>query len=73
MAPRKPVSQWQRWFPGVLSASAWRVQRFEKVDAEGRPVGKPIESLTPAGATRLFKTEESAQRAADYLNYEEGR
>lgn len=73
MAARKPPSEWQRWFAGPATPSGWRVLRFEKVDAEGKPVGKPMESLTPANAVRVFKTEDAANRAANFLNFEEGR
>ena len=66
---------WTRWFPAASQRrpNAWRLQRFDTVDAEGRPVGRAIVALTPAGEERTFASEKHAQWGANALNQQEGR
>lgn len=68
-----PANAWQSWFAASDGHNGWRVIRFEVVDAEGKPVGKPIASVSPANQVRIFGGEASANRAAAWLNIEEGR
>jgi len=70
----QPASKWLSWFAAPVPQShAWRVCRFESVDVDGQPIGKPLVSLSPAQQMRTFKTEAAANRAAQWLNFEEGR
>ncbi|WP_115513023.1 MULTISPECIES: hypothetical protein [Xanthomonas] len=64
---------WKRWFPAAVPAgSGWRLIRFESVDAEGKPVGKPIEAVTPTLNPRRFPSEQRAIYAARELNAVDG-
>lgn len=67
------TNAWQQWFPGSDPDRHgwWRLIRFEQIDAEGKPVGKPQVALTPGNYPRQFPSEEIAQRAAKFLNAEE--
>jgi hypothetical protein len=68
------ASKWLSWFAApVPGAHDWRVCRFERVTEEGTPIGKALVSLSPANQMRTFKTEAAANRAAQWLNFEEGR
>jgi hypothetical protein len=69
------TSSWQRWFPGPTAVGrrqGWRLIRFAEVDAEGKPVGRPIEAIAPGGHPRFFLTEAAAESAARWLNAEDG-
>lgn len=68
-----PAIDWTRWFATGGAHGGWRLVRFESMDAQGNPVGKAIEALTPTLRTRLFRTEQLATLAAAALNMEEGR
>ncbi|MBB5769122.1 hypothetical protein [Xanthomonas euroxanthea] len=46
--------------------------RFESMDADGKPVGKPIEAVTPSLNARRFPTEQRAEYAARALNAADG-
>lgn len=62
---------WRKWTPAAMPVGPrWRLIRFDRVDAEGKPVGKAIECRSPAGTVRTFPTEAVAQACADYLNAE---
>lgn len=64
---------WTRWFPAAVPAGpGWRLIRFESMDADGRPVGKPIEAVTPSLNARRFPTEQRADYAARALNAADG-
>ncbi|MBB5885442.1 hypothetical protein DYQ93_11565 [Xanthomonas sp. LMG 8992] len=67
------ATDWTKWFATGHPGGGWKMVRFERVDADGKPVGKPLESATPTGRLRLFRTEADAARHARYLNIEEGR
>lgn len=66
---------WTRWLPAIAPEDhyRWRLIRFERVDAAGQPVGQPLVSMTPQGATRLFPNVLRAEWAAAELNRLEGR
>lgn len=68
------TSPWLRWTPNGFPGrpGRWRLIRFESVDADGKPVGKPIEALSAGGHPLCFRSEFSAQFAADHFNREEG-
>lgn len=62
---------WRQWTPARIgNTSRWRLIRFDAINAEGKPVGRCIESQSPAGGTRSFAREADAQRVADFLNAE---
>lgn len=67
------ANSWTRWFAAGAPDRGWRLLRFEQVDDAGKPVGKPIEALTPALRPRRFPNERQAEWAASALNREEGR
>ncbi len=68
-------NEWKRWFPALdPDRPGWfRLIRFERVDAQGQPIGKPLVAMTPGNSTRRFHNEISAASAAAWLNREEGR
>lgn len=62
---------WRQWTPAAMPAGPrWRLIRFDRVDAEGKPIGRAIECRTPGDAVRTFPTEAVAQACANYLNAE---
>lgn len=67
-------SEWQRWFPAPVPGPGgwWRLIRFDKVGADGKPVGKSIVNLSPAGHPRHFRTEAIARSAATLANQQDG-
>lgn len=66
-------ADWTRWYPAAAEGSRWKLARFEAADADGKPVGKPVEAISAAGFPLRFPTEARAQLAANWLNQEEGR
>lgn len=65
---------WQRWFVAAANGvpGRWQLIRFEQLDANGNPVGKPLVALTPSNTPRLFRSEESAEWASQELNRQDG-
>ncbi len=68
------ASHWLRWFPAAAEGpgNRWRLIRFERVDEDGRPVGKAITCMTPGGMPRLFRSEAIAKSCAALVNQDDG-
>jgi hypothetical protein len=75
MAAQLKANPWLRWFAAAEPSRSgwWRLIRFEQVDADGKPIGKAVVSMTPSNFPRNFPTEAVATGAAEVLNGEEGR
>lgn len=74
-APARPAIDWTRWLPAISPTrqGRWRLIRFERIDQDGKPVGRPVSAMTPQRTERQFPNERQAQWAADALNRVEGR